>query len=167
MDSEIVDSSKNARNETINTNENKTIASNAQTLFTRTRIRFSFSLKSVFSITRRKVLKKRLKNKSFKNKKSFEKLSQSFRLEIKEHEILFESINEMIQKNEIFVKILLSILIVVKILAKTNYFAQQQRIKLFNTQTIKRISNDVFLNVNKDDQFSQKTKIDKNFDKKN
>ena len=31
---------------------------------------------------------------------------------------------------------------------------------------MKRLSNDVFSNVNKNDQFSQKTKIDENFDKK-
>ena len=52
FDLEIVDNSKNARNEIININENRSIASNAQTLITRTRIRFSFSLKNVFSMMR-------------------------------------------------------------------------------------------------------------------
>ena len=31
---------------------------------------------------------------------------------------------------------------------------------------MKKMSNNVFLNVNKNNQFSQKTKIDENFDKK-
>ena len=51
FDSKIVDNSKNARNKIININENKSIALNAQTLITRTKIRFSFNLKSVFSMT--------------------------------------------------------------------------------------------------------------------
>ena len=48
---------------------------------------------------------------------------------------------------------------------KTDHFAQQQRIKLLNTQTMKRFNNDVFSNVNKKDQFLPKTKIDENFNK--
>ena len=79
----------------------------------------------------------------------------------------FKSINKKISKNETFVNISLFILIVVKTLQKINYFAQQQRIKLFNTQIIQKLNNDIFSNVNKNDQFSQKTKIDENFDKKN
>ena len=105
------------------------------------KIRFSFNLKNVFSITRQKVFKKRSKNKSFKNKESLENLNQSFRFEIKKHEIFFKSINEIIQKNEAFVNTLLFILIVVKILQKIDYFAQLQRVKLFNTQTLKKLNN--------------------------
>ena len=52
FDSNIVNSSKHARNEIININKNKTIVSSAQTLITRRKIRFSFNLKNVFSITR-------------------------------------------------------------------------------------------------------------------
>ena len=70
--SKIVNNNKNARNEIININENKNIVFNAQTVITRIKIRFSFSLKSIFSITRQKVFKKRSKNKLFKSKKSFE-----------------------------------------------------------------------------------------------
>ena len=47
----IVDNNKNARNEIINITKNKNIVLNAQTLFTRMKIRFSFNLKSVSSIT--------------------------------------------------------------------------------------------------------------------
>ena len=86
----FVDNSQHAQYEVININENKSITSNAQTLITRTKVRFSFNLKNVFSITRRRVFKKRSKDKSFKSKESFEKLNQSFRLEIKEHEILLK-----------------------------------------------------------------------------
>ena len=80
------------------------------------KIRFSFNLKNVFSIARRKIFKKRSKDKLFKNKKSFENLNQSFRFEMKKLKILFESIIEIIQKNEAFVNASLFILIVVKIL---------------------------------------------------
>ena len=166
FDLEIVNNSKNARNKVININKNRSITLNVQTLITRMKIRFSFNLKNVFSITRRKVFKKRLKNKLFKNKKSFEDLNQLFRFEIKEHEIFFESRNKMIQEDKIFVNTSLFILIVVKILQKTNHLAQQQRIKLFNTQIMKRLDNNVFSNVNRNNQFSQKTIIDGNFDKK-
>ena len=48
----IVDNSKNARNEIININENKSIILNVQMLITRMKIRFSLRLKNVFSITR-------------------------------------------------------------------------------------------------------------------
>ena len=96
-DLKIVDSSKNAQNEFININKSKSITLNIQTLITQTKNRFSFNLKNVFSITRQKVFKKRLKKKLFKNKKSFEKLNQSFRFEIKKHEIFFESINKITQ----------------------------------------------------------------------
>ena len=77
----IVNSSTNARNEIININENKNNVSNAQTLITRAKIRFLFSLKSVFSMTRQKILKKRSKNKSFENKKFVRKFKSmvSFR----------------------------------------------------------------------------------------
>ena len=88
------------------------------------KIRFSFSSKIVFSITRQKVFKKRSKNKSFNSKKWFENLNQSFRFEIKKHGILFNLINEIIQKNKTFVNVSFFILIVVKILQKTDYFAQ-------------------------------------------
>ena len=71
----------------------------------------------------------------------------------------------MNQKNEVFVNASLFILIVVKILQKTDYFVQQQRINLFNTQIMKRLNNDVFLNVNRNDQFLQKAKIDENSNK--
>ena len=57
----------------------------------------------------------------------------------------------MTQKNEALVNVSLFILIGVKILQEIDYFTQQQRVKLFNTQTIKRFDNDVFLNVNRDD----------------
>ena len=58
-------------------------------------------------------------------------------------------------------------MIVVNILQKTDHFAHQQRIKLFNTQTIKKLNNDVFSYVNKNDQFfRKKTKIDENSNKK-
>ena len=43
---------------------------------------------------------------------------------------------------------------------------QQQRVKLLNTQIMKKMNNDVFSNVNKNDQSSQKTKIDENSDKR-
>ena len=72
----------------------------------------------------------------------------------------------MIQKNKTFVDTLLFNLIVVKILQKVDHFARQQRIKLLNTQIIKRLNNDVFSNVNKNDQFLQRTKIDENSDKR-
>ena len=52
FDSKIVDNNKNARNEAINIDENRSIVSNAQTLIARTKIRSSFSLKNVFSMTR-------------------------------------------------------------------------------------------------------------------
>ena len=78
FNSKIVDNNKNARNETINIDENKSIVLNVQMLITRTRIRFSFNLKSIFSITRSKFCKKRSKNKSFKSKKSFEKSNNLF-----------------------------------------------------------------------------------------
>ena len=107
-----------------------------------------------------------MKNKSFKNQESIENVNQSFRLEIEKHEIFFESINEIIQKNEAFVNVSLIILIVVQSLQKTDHFAQQQRIKLFNTQIIKRLNKVVFSNTNKNDQFSQKTKLTKILTKK-
>ena len=44
---------------------------------------------------------------------------------------------------------------VIKIWQKTDYFARQQRVKLFNTQIIKKSNNEIF------------SKIDENFDKKN
>ena len=75
FNSKIVNSRQNVRNKTININENKNIALNAQTLITRKKFWFSFNLKSVFLITRRKVLKKRSKKKSFKKKELFEKLN--------------------------------------------------------------------------------------------
>ena len=82
--------------------------------------------------------------------------------------ILFKSINKIIPKNEIFVNVSLFILIVVKILQETDHITRQQRIKLLNTQIIKRMSNDVFSKINRNDnQFLQKTKIDKNSAKKN
>ena len=137
-----------------------------QTLITQRKFRLSLNLKNVFSITRRNVFKKRLKNKLFKNKKSLENWNQSFRLEIKEHEILFESINGTIQKNETFDNVSFFTLIVVKILHKIDYFAQHQRVKLFKTQIMKKLNNDVFSNVNRNDQFSQKTEIDDNSDEK-
>ena len=96
FDSEIVNSSKNARNEIINIDENKNIVLNTQTLITRIKIQFSFNLRSVFSMTQQKAFKKRSKDKLFKNKKSFETLNQSFHLEIIKHEILFKSTNKMI-----------------------------------------------------------------------
>ena len=127
MNSEIVDKSItiNARNEFINLNKLRSIASNALSLIIQERIRFSFDLKNVFSMTRRKASNKRSKNRSFKNKKLFEKLNDSFRFEIKEQVILFEIINKMIQKNETFVDISLFILIVVKIMQEIDHFARQ------------------------------------------
>ena len=68
----------------------------------------------------------------------------------------------MIQRDKTFVNVSLFILIAIKILQKTDYFAQQQRVKLFNTQIMKKLSKEVFSNVNRNYQFSQKTKIDEN-----
>ena len=50
---------------------------------------------------------------------------------------------------------------------KIDHFARDQRIKLLNTQTMKKqLNNDVSVKVNRDEsQFSMK-KIDENFDKK-
>ena len=73
----------------------------------------------------------------------------------------------MTQKNETFVNASLFILIIVKILQEVDHFAQQQRIKLFNTQTMKRLNIDVFSNVNTNDQFLQRTKINENSEEKN
>ena len=70
----------------------------------------------------------------------------------------------MTQENETFVNVSFFILIVVKRMQKTAHFARQQRIKLLNTQTLKkRLNNDVFAKVNKNKNDSQK--IDENFDK--
>ena len=88
-------------------------------------------------MTRRKALNKRSKNRSFKNKKLFEKSNDSFRFEIKEQKILFKIINKMTQKNETFVNVSLFILIVDKIMQKIDHFARQQRVKLVNTQIMK------------------------------
>ena len=84
LNSEIVNRSiiENARNESMNSNI-ESIALSALSLITQKRIRFSFDLKDVFSMTRRKILNKRSKNRSFKSKKLFEKSNDSFRLEIK------------------------------------------------------------------------------------
>ena len=166
FDSKIVDSNKNTRNEILNIDENRSIASNAQTLITRIQIRFSFSLKSFFSITRQKVLKKSSKDKLFKSKKSFENLNQSFRFKSQEHEIFFESINEILQVNKVRVNTFLFILIVVKILQKSNHFAQQQRVKLLKTKTVKKLNNDVFSNANRINQFCRKRKLTKILTKK-
>ena len=115
-------------------------------------------------MTRCKASNKRSKNRSFKSKKLLEKSNDSFRLEIKKQIVLFEIINKMIQKNEAFVNASLFILIVVKIMQKIDHFARQQRIKLLNSQIMKkRLNIDVFAKINKNkDQFQ---KIDKNFDK--
>ena len=103
-------------------------------------------------MTRCKALNKRSKNQSFKSKKLLEKSNDSFRFEIKEQVVLFEIINKMIQENEAFVNASLFILIVVKIMQEIDYFARQQRIKLLNSQTLKkRSNNDVSAKVNKNE----------------
>ena len=113
---------------------------------------------------RRKALNKRSKNRSFKSKKLFEKSNDSFRFEIKKQVVLFEIINKMIQKNEAFVNASLFILIVVKIMQKIDHFTRQQRIKLLNSQTMKkRLNIDVSAKTNKNE--SQFQKIDENSDK--
>ena len=101
--SEIVDRSINARNESINSNKIKSIVFNVLSLITQKRFRFSFDWEDVFSMARRKILKKHSKDRSFNRKKLFENSNNSFRFEIKEQVILFESINKMIQENEAFV----------------------------------------------------------------
>ena len=56
----------------------------------------------------------------------------------------------MTQKDKAFVNVSLFILIVVRIMQEIDYFARQQRIKLFNTQTMKkRLNNDIFAKTNK------------------
>ena len=92
----MVDKSINARNEFINSNKIKSLASSVLSLITQKRIQFSFDLKNVVSTTRRKTSKKRSKNRLLKSKKLFEKSNDSFRLEIKEQIILFKSTNKMI-----------------------------------------------------------------------
>ena len=96
----------------------KDIALNAFSLITQEKSRFLFDLERVFSMTRRKFSNKRSKNRSFKNKKLFEKSNNLFRFEIKECVVLFKLINKIIQKDEAFVNISLFILIVVKIMQK-------------------------------------------------
>ena len=122
-----------AWNEFINLNKIKSIALNTLSLITQKRIRFSFDLKNVFSITRRKISNKRSKDRSSKSKKLLEKSNDLFSFEIKKQLILFEFINKMIQKNEAFVNVSLFILIVVKIMQETDHFAHQQRVRLLNT----------------------------------
>ena len=103
-------------------------------------------------MTRRKISNKRSKDRSFKSKKLFEKSNNSFRLEIKEQIVLFEIINKMTQENEAFVDASLFILIVVKIMQKIDHFARQQRIKLLNSQIMKkRLNIDVSAKVNKNE----------------
>ena len=71
----------------------------------------------------------------------------------------------MIQKYETFVDTSLSIFIVAKIMQKIDHFTRQQRVKLLNTQTMKkRLNNDVSAKVNKNENQSQK--IDENSNKK-
>ena len=162
--SQIVDKSikENTRNESINSNI-ESITSNALSLIIQERIRFSFDLKDVFSMTRRKVSNKRSKDRSFKSKKLFEKSNDSFRLEIKKQVVLFEIINKMIQKNETFVNVSLSILIVVKIMQEIDYFARQQRVKLLSSQIMKkRLNNDVSAKANQDQSQFLLRKIDEN-----
>ena len=61
----------------------------------------------------------------------------------------------MTQKNEAFVNVSLFILIVVKIMQKIDHFARQQRIKLLNSQTMKkRLNIDVSAKVNKNESQS-------------
>ena len=70
----------------------------------------------------------------------------------------------MTQEEKAFVDASLSILIVVKIMQEVDHFARQQRVKLLNTQTIKkRLNNDVSAKINRDKNQSQK--IDENSDK--
>ena len=58
----------------------------------------------------------------------------------------------MTQKIETFVNVSLSILIVVKIMQKIDYFARQQRVKLLNSQIMKkRLNIDVFTKINKNE----------------
>ena len=115
-------------------------------------------------MTRRKVSNKRSKDRSFQSKKLLEKLNDSFRFEIRKQVILFEIINKMTQKNEAFVDVSLSILIVVKIMQKIDHFARQQRVKLLNSQIMKkRLNIDVSAKINRNKNQSQK--IDENFDK--
>ena len=115
-------------------------------------------------MTRRKASNKRSKDQLFKNKKLFEKSNDLFRLEIKKQIILFKFINKIAQKNKAFVNVSLFILIVVKIMQKVDHFARQQRIKLLNTQIMKkRLSNDVSAKVNRNE--GQFQKIDENSDK--
>ena len=90
FDSKIFDKSKNVQNEFINTDKNKNVVLNVHKLIMQAKIRFLFNLKNFFSMTRRKAFKKRLKNRLLRSKKSFEKLNQSLRFEIKEHRILFK-----------------------------------------------------------------------------
>ena len=67
----------------MNLNKLKSNTLNELSLIIQKRIRFLFDLKNVFSMTRRKISKKRSRNQSFKSKKLFEKLDNSFDLEIK------------------------------------------------------------------------------------
>ena len=113
---EIVDRSISVWNEFINSNKIKSITSNSLSLIIQKRIRFSFDLKNVSSITQRKASNKDSKDWSFKIKKLFKKLNDLFRFEIKNQVVLFEWINKLIQKNEEFVDVLLFILVVVKIM---------------------------------------------------
>ena len=103
-------------------------------------------------MTRRKASNKRSKNRLFKSKKLLEKSNDLFRLEIKKRLILFEIINKIIQKNKTFVNVSLFILILVEIMQKIDHFARQQRIKLLNSQIIKkRLNNDVSAKANKNE----------------
>ena len=115
-------------------------------------------------MTRRKALSKRSKNQSFKSKKLLEKSYDSFRFEIKKQVVLFKFINKMIQEDEVFVNASLFILIVVKIMQEIDHFARQQRVKLLNSQIMKkRLNIDVSAKVNKNENQFQKT--DENSDK--
>ena len=118
-------------------------------------------------MTRRKASNKRSKDRSFKSKKLFEKSNDSFRLEIKKQVVFFEIINKMTQEDEAFVDTLLSILIVVKIMQEIDHFARQERVKLLNSQTMKkRLDIDVSAKINRNENQSSLKKIDENFDKK-
>ena len=72
--------------------------------------------------------------------------------------------NKIIQKNKAFVDVSLFILILVKIMQEIDHFARQQRVKLLNSQTMKkRLNIDVSAKVNKNENQFQKT--DENSDK--